>query len=117
MSFLIGSLALIVLQALLGDNAAAGVEKGGRASAALLQRLLSPQIAGIPQRKSVTQQAQSTGGTAGRGALDDFLSGVASGVAGAGPARSLFPDSGFSFAPGEPQPRSNGGGGGRSVIR
>jgi hypothetical protein len=114
-AFLFGSLALIVLNALLGDGAADAVEKGGQASTSLLRRALSPEVAGIPQRKSVTDAAKSNGGTSGGSALDDFLGGVAKGIGGAGApiggggstgGGKLFPDNGFSFAPGEPQPRS-----------
>lgn len=110
MSFLLGTLALIVLQTLLRDNGAKGVEAGGRAGSAILAHALSPQVAGIPQRKSVTEEAKSSGATAGKGALDDFLGGVVGGITGTGPgstsSRDLFPDKNFSFAPGEPQPRT-----------
>lgn len=53
--FLVGSLALIALYALLQRNAAAGVEAGGNALVSGMRRLLSPDVAGVPQRGGQTQ--------------------------------------------------------------
>lgn len=47
--FLAGSLALIALEVLLRDSAAAKAETGIGLVVALVRRALSPQVAGLPQ--------------------------------------------------------------------
>lgn len=46
--FVLGTMTLIVLEALLQPGAAEAAGQGGNVLVGLLQRLLSPQVAGIP---------------------------------------------------------------------
>lgn len=57
--FLFGSLGLIALYALIQPNAATMAQSGSNVLVSLAQRLLSPNVAGIPQRKSSGGQTGS----------------------------------------------------------
>jgi hypothetical protein len=71
--FAVGTLALIALYALVQPNAAKAVTAGGNSFSAGLRRLLSPNVAGVPQRKAAPA-GQAAG--AAQGAMATVASGV-----------------------------------------
>ena len=67
--FLVGTLALIGWEVVLQPNASAQVSAGGGVLVSLLQRLLSPGVAGIPDRRDTTRNAATpVGGQIAAGA-------------------------------------------------
>jgi hypothetical protein len=62
--FVVGSLALVVGYVLLQPGAAGKISTGGGLLAGGLRRLLSPTVAGIPQRGGVTKSGPQPTGAA-----------------------------------------------------
>jgi len=58
--FLVGSLALIVLYALLQPNTGKAITAGGNSVSAGIRRALAPDVAGVPARRPATAPKQGT---------------------------------------------------------